>query len=162
MRRSLFVALGVAIAFVLGGQTAYGAAPMRIVQLPVHDTIPAGAVCPFAVAVDSVTINEKATVWSGGRVILTGNSVERITNLATGKSVVVNVSGPFTLTSAGGVDTFMATGRNLFGLRSGDLGPGQPGALLLTTGLVIFTQSPSGVTFTHVGGTTENLCQTLS
>jgi len=162
MRRSALVAFGVAISLVLGGQAAYAARPIRFEFRPVHDVIPAGEVCSFAVAVDSLTINEKATIFSDGRIIVTGNSVERITNLDNGKSVVVNVSGPFTLTNANGVDTFAATGRNLFGLHPGDLGPGQAGALLLTTGLVIFTQGPSGVTFTHIGGTTQNLCQTLA
>jgi hypothetical protein len=161
MRRSVFVALCVALALVVGGQSAYALAPIRFELRPVHDSAPAGVVCPFAVSIDSVSINEKATIFSDGRVIVTGSSFERITNLDSGKSVVVNVSGPFTATNANGVYTFMATGRNLFGFRTGDLGPGQPGALLLTTGLVIFTQSSSGITFTHIGGTTENLCETL-
>jgi hypothetical protein len=163
MRRTLFIALSIAIVLVLGGQAAHAVAPIRFQLRPVHDVIPVEAeVCPFAVAVDSVTINEKATIFSDGRIIVTGNSVERITNLANKKSVVVNVSGPFTLTSANGVDRFAAKGRNLFGLHPGDLGPGRAGALLLTTGLVIYTQGPSGVTFSQRGGTSENLCVTLA
>lgn len=161
MRRSLFVAFGVAIALLLGTQPARAVAPLRLTLDPVHDRIPAGVVCPFRVAVDSLRINETLTILANGRVFVTGSSVERVTNLDTGKSVVVNVSGPFTLTDANGVQTFVARGRNLFGFFQGDLGPGQPGALLLTTGLAIYTRSESGITFTHTGGTTENLCQTL-
>jgi hypothetical protein len=161
MRRSLLVALGVAIALVLGSQPARAAAPFRLSLDPVHDTQAAGVVCAFAVSVDSLSINETLTVLENGRVFVTGSSVERVTNLDNGKSVVVNVSGPFTLTDTGGFPTFIARGRNLWGFHRGDLGPGQPGSLLLTTGLAILTVTESGITFTHIGGTTENLCQTL-
>jgi hypothetical protein len=161
MRRCLLVTLVVAIAVVLEGQSARAAAPIRISLDPVHDAQPAGVVCPFAVSVDSISINETLTILENGRVFVTGSSVERVTNLDNRRSLVVNVSGPLTATSAGGVDTFTARGRNLWGFHRGDLGPGQPGALLLTTGLAVYTQSSSGITFTHTGGTTENLCQTL-
>jgi hypothetical protein len=113
------------------------------------------------VSVDSISIDETLTILSNGRVFITGASVERVTNLDNGKSVVLNVSGPLTISSAGGVDTFVARGRNLWGFHRGDLGPGQPGSLLLTTGLAVLTVSESGMTFTHSGGTTENLCDTL-
>jgi hypothetical protein len=162
MRRSVLVAFGVAIALVFGGESARAAAPFRLSLDPVHDTQAAGVVCPFAVSVDSVSINETLTVLANGRVFVTGLSVERVTNLDNGKSVVVNVSGPFTLTDADGVQTFVARGRNLWGFHLDDLGPGEPGALLLTTGLAILTASPSGFTFTHDVGTTENLCVTLA
>jgi hypothetical protein len=161
LRRSLIVAFGVAIALVVGGQPARAAAPIRIPLDPVHDAQAAGVVCPFAVSVDSISINETLTILANGRVFITGASVERVTNLDNGKSVVLNVSGPLTISSAGGVDTFVARGRNLWGFHRGDLGPGQPGALLLTTGLAIYTQSESGITFSHDVGTTENLCVTL-
>jgi hypothetical protein len=161
MRRSVLVALGIAIALVLGSHAARAAAPFRLSLDPVHDTQAAGVVCAFAVSVDSLSINETLTVLENGRVFVTGSSVERVTNLDNGKSVVVNVSGPFTLTDADGVQTFVARGRNLWGFHRGDLGAGQPGSLLLTTGLAILTVSASGITFTHIGGTTENLCQTL-
>ena len=161
MRRSVLVAFSVAIALVLGGQSAVAAAPIRFPLDPVHDTQAAGVICPFAVSVDSLSINETFTILANGKVFVTGASVERVTNLDNGKSIVVNVSGPFTLTDENGVATFMARGRNLFGFHRGDLGPGMPGALLLTTGLAIYTQSPTGITFSHNTGTTENLCETL-
>jgi hypothetical protein len=162
MRRSLLVALGAVIALVFGSESARAAAPFRLSLDPVHDTQAAGVVCPFAVSVDSVSINETLTVLENGRVFVTGLSVERVTNLDSGTSVVVNVSGPFTLTDADGVQTFVARGRNLWGFHLGDLGAGESGALLLTTGLATLTASPSGLTFTHDVGTTENLCVTLA
>jgi hypothetical protein len=161
MRRSLVVALGVAIALMLGSQPARAVAPIRFSLDPVHDTQAAGVVCPFRVAVDSLSINETLTILSNGRVFVTGSSVQRVTNLDNGKSVVVNVSGPFTLSDTDGIQTFVARGRNLWGFHRGDLGPGQPGALLLTTGLATLTAGPDGMTFTHDVGTTENLCETL-
>lgn len=161
MRRFVLAALGVAIAIVFGAQPARAVAPERIPIDPFHQTIEAGQACPFAIRVDQLRINEVLTFLSNGRVFLTGNSVERVTNLDNGKSVTVNASGPFTLTSAGGVDTFTARGRNMWTFGPGALGPGQPAAQLLTTGLAVYTQSASGITFTHTGGTTENLCETL-
>jgi len=161
MMRRFVIALGVAIALVLGGQPARAVAPERIPLNPVHDAQAAGVLCPFAVTVDSVSINETLTILSNGRVFITGSSFERVTNLDNGKSVVLNVSGPVTISSAAGVDTFVAEGRNLWGFHRGDLGTGQPGSLLLTTGLATLTVSESGMTFTHNGGTTENLCETL-
>jgi hypothetical protein len=165
MRRFMFVALSVALVLVLGGQPTRAAAPERIPIPPFHDRFDAGVVCPFAVAVDQLRINERLTILSNGRVFLTGNSVQRITNLdsTTLKSVVVNASGPFTLTDADGVQTFVARGRNIFTFFQDALGPGQPPAMLVTTGLAIYTVSPSGgITFTHNVGTTENLCVTLA
>lgn len=161
MRRSVLVAFGVAISFVFGGASAQAAAPTRIPLDPVHDMQAAGVVCPFAVSVDSLRMNETLTILASGRAFITGASVERVTNLDNRKSVVLNVSGPVTISSAGGVDTFVARGRNLWGFHRGDLGAGQPGSLLLTTGLAVLTVSESGMTFTHRGGTTENLCETL-
>jgi hypothetical protein len=161
MRRFVFAALGVAIAIVFGAQPARAVAPERIPIDPFHLTIEAGQACPFAIRIDQLSINEVLTFLSNGRVFLTGNSVQRVTNLDNGKSVIVNASGPFTLTSVGGVDTFTARGRNMWTFGPGALGLGQPAAQLVTTGLAVYTQSASGITFTHTGGTTENLCETL-
>jgi len=161
MRRFVLATFGVAVALVFGAEPVSAAAPQRFPLDPVHDTAPAGLVCPFNMAVDSVSINETLTILGNGRVFITGASVERVSNLDTGKSVDVNVSGPVTISSAGGVDTFVARGRNLWRFDRDALGPGQAGSLLLTTGLAVLTQSASGITFTHNGGTTENLCETL-
>jgi hypothetical protein len=161
MRRSVLVAFGVALALVLGGQPARAGAPTRVPIDPVHDMQTAGVICPFAVSVDSLSINETLTFLQNGRIFLTGSSIERVTNLQNGKSIVVNVSGPFTLSITDGVATFVARGRNLWGFHRGDLGPGEPAALLLTTGLATYTQSASGITFSHDVGTTQNLCETL-
>lgn len=161
MAKSVVVAFSVAFALVFAGQSAVAAAPIRIPLDPVHDMQLAGVICPFAVSVDSLSINETFTMLENGKVFITGASVERVTNLDNGKSIVLNVSGPVTITDANGFPTFTAKGRNLWGFHRGDLGAGQPGSLLLTTGLAILTVSESGMTFTHSGGTTENLCETL-
>jgi hypothetical protein len=161
MRRLVLVTFSVAITLVSGAGSAAAAAPFRLPLDPVHDAQAAGVVCPFAVSVDSVKINETLTVLANGRTFITGASVERVTNLENGKSIVLNVSGPTTISDTDGVRTFVAGGRNLWGFHRGDLGAGQPGSLLLTTGRAVLTVSESGLTFTHTGGTTENLCQTL-
>ena len=144
-------------------QPALAGAPSRDPLPPVHDLIPAGKVCSFPVAVDSVVQNETATLFMNGRLLITGASIERITNVATGKSIVVNASGPIKITFGETFLTARAEGRTLFGLFAGDAGPVVPG-LVLTTGLVVITQDfETGriTSFSHSGGTTENLCQTL-
>src|SRR2546430_557465 len=94
MRRSVLVTFSVAITLVFGAGSAAAAAPFRLPLDPVHDVQAAGVVCPFAVSVDSVKINETLTVLANGRVFITGASVERVTHLDNGKSVVlVNAAG---------------------------------------------------------------------
>ena len=58
MRRSVLVTFSVAITLVFGAGSAAAAAPFRLPLDPVHDVQAAGVICPFAVSVDSVKINE--------------------------------------------------------------------------------------------------------
>ena len=162
--RKLFLSVAI-MSFVLSSsvQPALAGEPLRVPLRTVHDVFAAGVVCPFAIAVDSVTQNETATIFMNGRILITGALTETITNLATNRSVVVNASGPVKITGDS-VVTVMAEGRGVFALFASDAGPSAP-ALLLTTGLVVVTiDGATGriTSFVQSGGTIENLCQTLA
>jgi len=84
--------------------------------------------------------------------------------VTTGKSIVVNASGPLSITFGSTSLTAKAEGRTLFSFFPGQLGPNSAPGLILTTGLAIYVLDlgTGAVTFTHNGGTTEDLCQALS
>ena len=86
-----------------------------------------------------------------------------MTNLVTGKTIVVNIAGPGHLTfGADGSFTRVGTGPWTW-LVNPDILPGtiEPG-LFLTQGRFVFSISPSGVrTFTSTGNTTD-LCAELA
>jgi hypothetical protein len=106
------------------------------------------------------------TVFSDGRVTVTGAYKARLTNLSTGEFVDVNAPGPITIVpNPDGTLTVSGRGRTLFFFFPGDLGPGKPGALLYMTGLVVETLTgdfSATLSFRHEGGTTEDLCETLA
>lgn len=88
---------------------------------PLHPPLEfaAGELCPFAVRIEAVENKEIATTFTDKdgnptRQLITGRLVMRITNLATGASIVRNVSGP-------GMLTFHADGTLTVVLRGGSL-----------------------------------------
>jgi hypothetical protein len=127
----------------------------------VLDGIQNPRVCSFPIRLDAVRNNATIKTFPNGRVLVSGSFWTRVTNLSTGNSIAFNNSGPITVTprSDGSVQV-TARGQSLFYFFAGDLGG--PG-LLRMTGLVEETISAEGVitSFSHTGGTTENLCATL-
>lgn len=61
----------------------------------------AGEVCSFAVAIESVANKEVVKTLPGGREAINGRLTLRVTNLDANRSVVVNASGPGTITELG-------------------------------------------------------------
>jgi hypothetical protein len=102
-----------------------------------------------------------------GQETIVGDFVGQITNLAApSHSLTLNIPGPLFITpNADGTLTLKGTGRNVFYFFAGELGPGQPGALLLLTGHTTeqfdanFNVVPGS--FVHSGGVT-NLCPVLA
>ena len=133
-------------------------------------TFDAGQVCSFAIRLEPIGDKQVVKVFSNGRVMITGRLSGRISRLdAEGNAVestTVNVSGPIVLTfNDDGTINVKGTGNTLFFFFPGDLGPGQPGALLSMTGLVeevVNADFDEIISFSHRGGTTENLCETLA
>ncbi len=65
------------------------------------------------------------TVFDDGRVMFTGRYSEEVTNVATGKSVVLDFGGSVKLVpQPDGSETLQASGKTGFGFFPGDVGPG--------------------------------------
>jgi len=105
--------------------------------------------------------------FSSGKETILGDFVAEVTNLDDpSKSLHLNIPGPLFITAnADGTFTLKGTGRNVFYFFPGELGPGQPGALLLLTGHTTeqfdanFNLVPGS--FVHSGGV-QNLCPLLA
>jgi len=161
---ALLAAIVLSVAF---AQPALADPPTREPAVVGPISFAALEVCPFPVSLAPVGDRRpKITTFADGRQIITGFFGARVTNDATGESIVLNNSGPAFITpNPDGTVTVKVTGRSLFYFFPGDLGPGQPGALLNMTGLVVETlpaDFSAILSFTHTGGTTENLCETLA
>lgn len=165
MLRILVVACVAAVALCVGASAALADPPTRdpIPSDPI--AFPAGLVCPFPILLE-VTFNRQTQItFSSGRMLIVGPFKTRITNEDTDESVDLNVPGPIRVEqNPDGTWHVIGTGTTLFYFFPGDLGPGQPGALLYGTGLTEETISADFSTilsYRHVG-TTENLCETLA
>src|SRR5438874_521583 len=105
------------------------AAPVRT-PVSIPDQFTLTGVCSSDVQVDVLTNKEVATTLSNGNVITTGALKVRLTNVDTGKSVVLNISGP-SVTSPDG--TTITGGPWLFFFPT-DNTQGQDAGLLLIHG----------------------------
>jgi hypothetical protein len=169
MKRLAALSFGVvALALAGAGQTAaadgsYG--PWQpTYQGPI--TAPAGVVCPFEVTAEPVREDLRVRYHydAGGNVDgyeASGQLVGRITNTATGASVVRNLSGPGTVTfnPDGSYDAVVSGDFLVFFLAQDS----PSNELLLLSGHTVLHGAPSGEkTLVSTDGHTENLCETLS
>lgn len=137
---------------------ALAAKPERVtVPIGTDVTDPAGAVCPFAVRTKLIGGNQTMWLFESGRVILAGTHIDEITNLENGKSVVLSLHGPISITSS----SIRAVGRVAFAFFPGDAGPGDTsiGRLYVFTGAVRIETDEFGV-FTDFSsiGRMEDVC----
>jgi hypothetical protein len=105
--------------------------------------------------------SEVSTIFSNGRVLVTGAFKATLTNLDDpAKSIRVNIPGPGTFTTtADGGSLLIASGPWLLFFSPGQLGPGTLGQMILTTGLFTLLTNPDGSqVFTHTTGTTTDVC----
>lgn len=147
-------------------QSVGAAAPVRFPVLPVTGTFAAGVLCPFQLDIAAVAYNVVETVYfdSRGNVIklsFTGRAVFKLTNDATGKTLVVNASGPgFIYPQADGSALGVGGGPGLIGLFPTD--EGGP-ALLLIQGHESFSLSPTGrISNLNIVGRVTDLCAALA
>jgi hypothetical protein len=127
----------------------------------------AGLACSFEVASHPLINNEFTTTFPAEAngdvvVLITGRLVERITNVSTGKSITVNISGPeiVVLHSDGSV-TLTALGSSFLILFPTDITPGP--AFLINSGRYVATFSAGGQeTVLSQSGTQFDVCAALS
>jgi hypothetical protein len=130
--------------------------------------LPAGVACSFSVAgepvVNRVVLKTFPADRNGDVVeMTTGALVERFTNLATGKSITVNISGPGKVTRhPDGSSTQEAVGQWAWFLIDPSSVPGGF-TFFLSTGRLVVETSPTGEqTIVSQVGRLEDLCAALS
>lgn len=141
--------------------TATAGKPLKEPLPPPEDAIhPAGLVCPFALGEEVLSDRGKSITFSDGSQLVTGTLKEKLTNLDTGESIVVNVSGPGKFTVEG--DVLHVFGRGAWLLLATADEPGGPGALFvhghIRFDVDLLTGAPSNL---QVRGTIRDLCEVL-
>jgi hypothetical protein len=141
------VALAVVATAAVLASAAFADQPTRS---PIGNTsFTISGVCSFDVQATLLADNEYAITFSNGAIIITGQLIYRLTNETTGKSLIVNISGPAFVSPA---DEVVITGTSLlFGFAS-------PSGLFLTRGPV----TPAPGSFTTTSSATVDLCAALS
>lgn len=166
---SLKVAL-LTVIMLLVSQVQIAAAdrPIREPLSPASFTI--SGVCSFDVGLEDLVNKEYITTFfdKEGNVamqIVTGTLKTRVTNLSTGESLDLNISGPGrTVLAPDGTATLTGTGRWLWILLPDFTPPGVPTGLFLISGqqVAVFDAAGNIVEFTVVGGQVVDLCAALA
>lgn len=144
--------------------------PTRVPITDLQQTfdLPAGVVCGFELAGTPVANNETTTIYPADangdvREIITGTLKLQLTNVGTGKSIVVNISGPGTIVlhpDGSGSENLRGSGLIFFSPTATPAGP----ATYLFTGNTNISFDPAG-NLTLVS-TTDNspadICAALS
>ena len=174
---ALLIVLAV-VAVVLGraAQSASAAQPERV---PLKGTnsfyfqFDAGDICPFAISLDFYRTEGSFFAYRDGRTRMAYTYWVSITNLDKGTERVEHEAGsivttPVTETVISG-DTM---GKELSIFAPGDLGPGEPGAMLFITGRSREVDDFPGphpnkfgvttLSFEILSGSAENLCETMA
>jgi hypothetical protein len=124
-------------------------------------TLAAGQSCSFPVASHFYGDKEILKTFSSGRVLVTGRLRQTLTNLDSGKTIDLNISGPGHLVeNADGTSTLVLLGRSDFPFFSTDL---VSRGFLLTSGQMTLTLDASGnVIARTITGNVVDLCAALS
>ena len=153
-RRPLFIVCAVVLVAIFAGSAAHGAQPIReplVIEDSDFDNL-----CKFPVRIEILANKEYVTFFSDGRLLVNGKLFVRITNLDTGTSMDVNISGPAHVTPT----SERNLGRGIFLLFPEDAGG--PG-LVLNTGRVDVIRGEDGfVTNYTVRGTSVDVCAALT
>jgi hypothetical protein len=120
--------------------------PVAAANEPTREFVPApseftldASICGFDVLVEVLTNKQYAITFSDGMTTVAGALKVRVTNLDDPtRSIVLNIPGPGFFDESG---VLTATGPWFFFFFPGDLGPGSPGVLAYTVGLVRLDES---------------------
>ncbi len=130
-------------------------------ERPAREGLPAApftldaSICGFAVDLAFPTNREFITTFSNGKQIITGSLFVTLTNEQNHKSLTINISGP---------GSIVTSGRSLIFFFPGQLGPGSPGLLILTSGPVTIVSDPAGniVSFDRTSASVQDMCSALA
>jgi hypothetical protein len=123
--------------------------------LPQPPTFTISGSCAFDVQLDVLVNKEFITTLTGGRQIITGRLVVRLTNLSDpSKSIVLQINGP-------GINDLAAP--SVFNLSGSSL-VFFPGVLVLTRGPISLTFDEEGnvISFTQTSASSVDLCAVLA
>ena len=153
-RRPLFVVCAVAFVAIFAGSAAHGAQPIReplVIEDADFDNL-----CKFPVRIEITANKEYVKFFSDGRLLVNGKLFVRITNLDTGKSMDVNISGPANVTPT----SERNMGRGILLLFPEDAGG--PGLFLNTGRLDVIRGEDGFITNYTVRGTSVDVCAALT
>ena len=135
MTRSLKTLAAATLVFFVAVTAAWADRPQREPLLSEGFDLP--GICSFPVSIEITANKEFVTFFSDGRLLVTGKLFARLTNLDTGKTLDLNISGPAFIDP----DSERIAGRGLFILVPEDVdGPG----LVLTTGRLDIIRGEDG------------------
>jgi hypothetical protein len=112
----------------------------------------------FAVRIRETTNRGKTIIFSSGAAVTTGTLKVEVTNLETGKTISLNISGPAMFSSDG--TTLFGPGAWLLFGEPGFFGPGSPAMLETNHGRLVIDLA-SGTIVERVGKTVD-LCPLLA
>jgi hypothetical protein len=164
-----------ALAIVCGALVA----PSALAGKPVRERVPIGSIselepgaaCPVSVAPAGVRIelvggNQTLTSFDSGRIVLAGRHVDRITNIGTGKSIVLDLQGVYTqVPRSDGSTSGTGIGKSGFVFLPGDEGPGDTGSgrfFLFTGAFRLVYDSSFAVSEFRSVGPMEDVCAMLA
>jgi hypothetical protein len=98
-------------------------------------------------------------VFSSGVALVTGTLKIEVTNLASDRTLALNISGPGKFSPDG--SSLTGTGRWLLFGEAGEL-PGPDPGMLLTTGRMTLGLSPTGIESIETQGTVTDVCALLA
>jgi hypothetical protein len=165
MKRSIALTLLVGVALVSAAAPASAGKPVREF-LPSGDAVIPG-VCDFDLGITVLENNEYITTFfdKEGNITrqhIAGRFVVELRNEETDDSIVANISGPGTITFTDDSTVWNTVGQWLWIFFPGDLGEGEPGMALLTTGQFVVEFGPDDVSILKRRGRQVDVCALLS
>lgn len=154
------------LAAVLGLAVGALIAPSAAAEKPLKEPLPfddlTGQFCEdFLVLVHATSNKEVLHLFSSGEALITGVLKVEVTNLETGKTLALNISGPGKFSADG--STLSGSGRWLLFGEPGDFGPGSGSFMTLVAGrLEITFDEEGGVTGLTTQGHVEDICAALA
>jgi hypothetical protein len=149
---------------VLGLAAAALLVPTASADQPIKEPLPfsdlTGQFCEdFQVLVHATDNKEVIHIFSSGVALITGVLKVEVTNLETGKTLALNISGPGKISADG--STISGSGRWLLFGEAGQL-PGPDPGMMLLSGRIVLTLGPAGIAGIESVGQSEDVCAALA